>query len=294
MKILICSDGGKQAAHAIRVIAPIAAACAAEVTVLGIIENRGDESPLTEALLRSMQILRDHGVDAELTTKSGLPIVEIQKRTEETDYDLVVIGATRKRRRGAFWMPMKVYKIIKLIKPPVLLMMGDRPAIKRVLICSGGKNYIHRAVEMAGKLAATGGVSVNIVHVMVEPPALYSDMIKNEMNVEDLLVADTALGKNLRAEKEVLGKMNIEAGIRIRHGMVVSEIQDEMRAGDYDLVVVGTPLSSGPLHSYVLGNITQEIVNRVGRPVLVVRGGLAVPTWKQIFNELANMFRPSA
>src|SRR5437899_12601846 len=124
MKMLICSDGSEQAERAIRLGAAIAAGCQAEVTLLGIIESPGQSKALLDSLKRGQTLLEDKKVRAELITKSGKPIEEIVRRTEEANYDLVVIGAVRKELRGAFWMSSKSYKIIKEIKPPVLSVAG--------------------------------------------------------------------------------------------------------------------------------------------------------------------------
>jgi nucleotide-binding universal stress UspA family protein len=96
MKILICSDGSEQADRAIRLGATVAAACKADVTLLGIIEVQGHADVLLDSLKRGQAHLQDKGISAELVTKVGNPIEEIVRRTAEATFDLVVIGAVRK------------------------------------------------------------------------------------------------------------------------------------------------------------------------------------------------------
>src|SRR6266571_7266104 len=119
MKILICTDGSDQAENAIRFGGLIASACEAETTLLGITEDKGDKDEIFDSLKRGQQALKDQKVKAEATSKVGEPIKEIVKRTEDADYDLVVIGATRKGARGPFLMSAKAYKIVKEVEPPV-------------------------------------------------------------------------------------------------------------------------------------------------------------------------------
>jgi len=109
--------------------------------------------------------------------------------------------------------------------------------------------------------------------VMAEPPAVYTDLIKMEEDVNLLLHSSSGLGQNLRREKEALQAMGVTAEVRLRHGLVISEVFKEIRRGDYDLVVTGSSPEGGNLRSYIMGNITREIVNRAECPVLVVRGG---------------------
>src|SRR5580765_7289071 len=129
MRILLCIDGSPQAHKAIRLSAAIAAACTAEVSLLGITENAAQAQALLEVLRRGQQLLEDQKIPAELISKSGDPIGEIVKRAEEVHYDLIVIGAVRKGRRGSFWASTKAYKIIKRVRQPVLIVMGDPGAL---------------------------------------------------------------------------------------------------------------------------------------------------------------------
>lgn len=273
MKILICTDGSAQAENAVRFGGLIAEKCEAEATILAITEKPGEEDIVFDSLRRAQQLLKEHGVNAEIITKSGEPIEEIVKRADETSYDLVVIGAVRKGTRGPFLMSAKAYKIIKAVAPPVLAVIGNRESIKRILVCSGGEKYIDRAVEFSGTLAKAAGASVTLFHVMAEPPAVYTDLIKMEEDVNLLLHSSSGLGQNLRREKEALQAMGVTAEVRLRHGLVISEVFKEIRRGDYDLVVTGSSPEGGNLRSYIMGNITREIVNRAECPVLVVRGG---------------------
>src|ERR1043165_3353386 len=165
MKILICSDASEQAENAVRFAATIAGACKAETTILGITEKAGEEDRIFDALKNAQQLLREKGVNAEIISKAGEPIEEIVKRTDETAYDLVVIGATRKGTRGPFLMSAKAYKIIKAVAPPVLVVIGSRETLKRVMVCSGGEKYIDRAVEFTGKLAHATDAVVTLFHV---------------------------------------------------------------------------------------------------------------------------------
>jgi nucleotide-binding universal stress UspA family protein len=271
MKILICSDGSSQAENAMRFGGLIAEACRADATIFGITEKAGDEDRVFESLRRGQNLLKERGVGAELITKAGDPIEEIVKRTEETAYDLVVRGASRKGTRGPFLMSAKAYKIIKAVSPPVLVVIGDKAKLKRVLICSGGEKYIDRAVEFTGEMARATDTTITLFHVVNQPPEVFADLIKMEEDINLLLHSNTDLGQNLRREKEILDRMGVDSEVRLRHGLVISEVFKEIRRGDYDLVVTGSSPTGGTLRTYIMGNITREIVNRSECPVLVVR-----------------------
>ena len=271
MKILICNDGSEQGERAVRVGAEIAAGCQAEVTLLGISESAGTSKTIVESLQRGQSLLEDKKIHAELVTKTGDPIEEIRRRTQEHHFDLVIIGAVRKENRGLFWMSPKSYKLIKEIPSPVLTVAGKVTTITRVLICSGGKRYIDNAVHLSGQIARATKATVTLLHVMPEPPALYAHLPRMEETTEWLLNSRSELGLNLRYGKESLEALGVAAEVRLRQGSVLEQILREVHQGNYDLVVTGSALSRS-LRTYMLGDISREIVNRANCAILVVRG----------------------
>ncbi len=296
MKTLICTDGSDQAENAIRFGGLIASACEAETTLLGITEDKGDKDEIFDSLKRGQQALKDQKVKAEATSKVGEPLKEIVKRTEDADYDLVVIGATRKGARGPFLMSAKAYKIVKEVEAPVLVVLGKRKALKRILICSGDQKRFDKAVEFTARIAKAAGASVTLFHVLIEPPLLYADLIRMEEDVDLLLESNSTLARKLKDEKKILDKMAVDNQIRLSHGHIINKIIKEVRGEDYDLVVAGSSRHSGKLQSYFIGNITRQILNRADRPVLVVRTdeGLEIGRrLKQVVSKIADAFAKS-
>ena len=273
MKILFCSDGSSQAEFAVRFGALIAAACQAETSILGIVEKVGHEDAVLQALRRAQGILKEYHLNAELITKAGRPVPEIIKRTQETRYDLVVIGATRKGARGPLCMSARAYKIIESVEPPVLVVIGERTALRRILLCTGGTEQADATVNFAGEIARRANASITLLHVLAEPPAMYVNLIKSEEGVDQLLQSDSKLGRSLRHQKELLEKTGVPCEVRLPYGLVLDELLEELQRTEYDLIVSGSSPAHDRLRTYIMGNITREIVNRAELPVLVVRGG---------------------
>lgn len=270
VKMLICSDGSEQADRALSLGATIAVACQAEVTVLGIVEHPGEASRVTGSLNNGLTTLHQRGVKTELITRTGKAIEEISGRARETNYDLVVIGAVRKQRRGAFCMSAKAYEIIRKVTPPVMIVTGSICPPKRILVCSGGKPYIENAIQLTGQIARGLGAAVSILHVLPELPAIYGQLGRFHEDAEALLKSNSELGVNLRHARELLQQMNVEAAVRIRFGPVIEEILRDIRENSYELVVTGSA-QHPTLSTYVLGDVTREIVNHANCAVLVVR-----------------------
>ena len=273
MRILICSDGMPASVPATRLAGVISRRCGAETVLLGIVEQPVDETPLRQALEREADELRHDSVEPKIVIRAGEPIREIYNETSANEYDLVVIGAQHKGSSGLYWRSAKTYELIKAITPPVLVAIGECEKLNRFLVCSGGGAYIDEALKLTGKMAVAVTASITLLHVMAEPPAMYADLVQLEEDLDRLLESKSELGTNLRRQKELLEKLGAKAEVRIRHGIVIDQVFQEIRAGNYDLVVTGSTRARGVVRHYIMGDLTRQILNRASCPVLVARAG---------------------
>ena len=285
MKILICSDGMPASENAIELATLLARPLKAEVTLLGIAEKSSDERPLRETLERQAQSLRTQSARPDIVVSAGDPVRQILDQTSKNGYDLVLVGARWIGATGHYWRSERTYEVIKAIQPAVLVAIGERKQLKRFLVCTGGKEFIEHAVQFTGKIAAALGASVTLLHVMAEPPAIYLNLVQLEENVDRLLQSKSELGTNLRRQKRDLEHLAVPAEVRLRHGIVIDQVFEEVRAGNYDLIVTGTSQARGLLGHYIMGDLTRSILNRASYPVLVARAGRPKATrtlWKAI------------
>lgn len=271
MNILICSDGTDPADNPSRLGGILASAAKSSTALLGVAERPEDDAPLRAALESESQMLEAGGVQPDVIVRSGDPIEQIFEQTAATSYDLVVIGAPRKRTSGLHWRAERTYEVIKAIPAPVLVATGGRDSLKSLLVCTGGKHYIDAAVKLTGEFAAHLGASVTLLHVMAEPPAIYADLVRMEEDIETLLASGSELGRNLAAQKKNLEQLGVRAEVRVRHGLVIEQIFAEVRSAGHDVIVTGSSRARGPLRHYIMGDVTREIVNRATVPVLVAR-----------------------
>jgi nucleotide-binding universal stress UspA family protein len=271
MKILVCSDGSERTRRALASAAIIANATKAEVTIIGVTEIEQGERRLFEALREEAKVFREPDVKLEIVTKFGDPVAEIIRRTQEAIYDLVVIGVERRGAQGFFLPSAKGYSIAEAIAPPVLVVPVARPAMKRILICSGGGTYIDNAVRFTSKIAKKLSAEVTLLNVTPQPPAMHVTIFRRQEDVDALLKSGSALARNLQTEKEILERSGVHAVVKIRHGIVIDQILAEVEQSDSDLVVVGSWPVRDAWRNYAIGNVTRDIVNSTDRPVLVIR-----------------------
>jgi nucleotide-binding universal stress UspA family protein len=290
MKILVCSDGSERARRALASAAIVANATKAETTIFGIIEIEQDEPRVLKALREEARIFREQDVRLEIVTKFGDPVAEIVRHTQERVYDLVVIGAERRGTQGFFLPSTKAYSITEAIAPPVLVVPVARPAIKRILICSGGGTYIENAVRFTSKIAKDLAAEVTLLTVTPEPPAMHATIFRRQEDMVALLNSNSALARNLRTEKEIIERAGIPVIVQVRHGIVIDQILAEVERRDYDLVVSGSWPVRDAWRNYAIGNVTREIVNRTDRPVLVVRSDIKPATLTQRLRNIVKKF----
>jgi glycosyltransferase involved in cell wall biosynthesis len=126
------------------------------------------------------------------------------------------------------------------------------------------------STDGTAEIAKAVGAEVTLLHVLPELPAIYSGLPRLVESSAAILNSGSELGRNLRQEKEMLESFNVITDVVVRQGAVLEEILREIHVGKYDMVVTGSALSRS-LRTYVLGDITREIVNRIGCAVLVVR-----------------------
>jgi nucleotide-binding universal stress UspA family protein len=241
---------------------------------------------LVEALREESKVFREQELKLEIVTKIGDPVAEITRRTQETAYDLAVIGAERRGAQEFFLPSTKAYAIAEAISPPVLIVPISRPAIKRILICSGGGAYIENAVRFTSKIAKVLSAEITLFTVTPQPPAMHGTIFRRQKDFAALLNSNSALARNLRAEKEIIEQDGVPATVELRHGIVIHQILAEIERGDYDLVVCGSWPVRDAWRNYAIGNVTREIVNRTERPVLVIRSDIQPASLAQRFREM--------
>lgn len=270
MNILICSDGTPPSKDAMEVGGLLASAVEADTTLLGIAERAEDTQPLRQSLDQQAAGLRQLGLNPRVAMRSGEPTRQILAETTTSSYDLVAIGARHKETTGLFWRSRRTYELVKAIVPPVLVALGKRERLRRFLLCTGGKHYIDKAVRLTGHFASALKAEVTLLHVMAEPPPIFANLARLENEATALLASRSDFARTLSLQKAALEKLGVSVQLRLRHGLVIEEVFNELAEGDYDVIVSGSGTRT-PLRHYIMGDVTRSILNRAQCPVLVAR-----------------------
>ena len=134
-------------------------------------------------------------------------------------------------------------------------------------------------MRFAGRIAQATGATVELFHVMAEPPHVFEDM-EDEEDVERLMRTNSGLARSLDRQRKILTAAGVPNQLRLRYGVVVEEVGDEIESGDFDLVVTGThPTGEGLLADWMMGDMTRALVEQVDRPILIVRTAGRAESW---------------
>ncbi len=151
-----------------------------------------------------------------------------------------------------------------------MVVKNPRAELERILICTGGLKLAETVIEVGAKFAKALDADVTLFHVAANVPTMYTGLKTIEETLSELLQTDTPVSRHLHRGAEILAEHDIDAEIKLRHGSAVYEIVREVDLEDYDLVIIGASGADTRLKEWFYGNLTQEIVEAVGVPVLVV------------------------
>jgi nucleotide-binding universal stress UspA family protein len=278
MRMLLCTDGSPLGQSALRFGAALARGSAEPATLLGVAERKEDQLHVERALHESEAWLSGAPATRTLRARTkvrvGHAAEQILEEVASGGYDLVVVGTRGRRGITRF------------------LLGSTAEAVERILACTAGGQPGLAAVELAGRVAQLAGAHVTVLHVMsqlpgslVPPAAKPLQVIPQtpapkeapeaqardlDATAEQLMRGDTWEGKHLREALAILANMEVPAEARVRHGLVLDEIVDEIHEGDYALVVVGSRPATGWMR-FLLSDVSQQIIGCTDRPVLVAR-----------------------
>jgi nucleotide-binding universal stress UspA family protein len=210
------------------------------------------------------------GIDMKVDLIVG-DIQEMLNQALEADkYDMVLIGVHRRRKIWPSEFRQLSNKIIRDCPIPIMLVRKVSDRFERMLVCTGGFESAEPVVELSAKLAGTANMKATLLNVAGAIPSMYTGLGEMDESIEELLASDTPLAQHLRRSAEILTKSEITAKVEIRHGDVVEVILEEAVEGKYDLIVLGES-GTRRLSGLLMGNVTQQIINRAACAVLVYK-----------------------
>lgn len=249
-------------------VAQVAVKMNASVMVLVAAETSKDFEQAKESFEDASKSLA--GVSFSAKFVQGDPVSIMKEEVRQENYEMILMGVHRRQRLIPSHFRVVSQRIIKHAPLPIMLIRDIRGKLERMLVCTGGLQISQPVVELSTKLAGQAGLQATVLTVAAAVPSMYTGMMEMEETLEELLRTDTPLAQHLRHSAELLTKSGIQAEIKVRHGDVVEAILEETAEGQYDLVVLGETQRQS-LIGLLLGNVTQQIINRAPSAVLITK-----------------------
>jgi nucleotide-binding universal stress UspA family protein len=275
MEVLIPTNGYKGTEPAILYGSWLAATLEMPVTLLGITEKLNpaqidDPHPLDQIFSSSIEIFREHGAEYKLEVQNGHAEEIIPRKAAQGDF-LTVIGSLGRAPLQHMLRGRSIHQLIESITGPLVYVPQACLPPQSVLICVGGLGYEVTVENLAMRLAARVKAKVTLLHVIPPMDLNYPSARAIERGGKHLAETDTLPGRALRAGLELAQKQGLEVTLKIREGTIVEEILNEVRAGDYNLIGMGSPFSVKSLRQMYAPNVAAEVAEEAGCPTLVAR-----------------------
>jgi nucleotide-binding universal stress UspA family protein len=275
-EILVATNGYSRTWPGIEYAAWLAGVMRAPVTLIGIIEQKQrpniDEEihPLEDVFSRAVELFREKKLEYNLEIHEGLAEDVIPKKAKEKDFLTVVTPLGRPPLRRLV-LGRSFHQLMADITGPVLYVPSACIPPTHIIICLGGLGYGIAAENLGLEIASRIKVPVTLLHVVPPIDLDYPESRTVRDNWDHLGDTDTLLGRTLRTALDEAQKKDLKANLKLRQGIVIEEILSELKQGDYDLVCMGSPYSGHGLRQFYAPNVTAEVAETIGCPVLTVR-----------------------
>lgn len=270
MRILIATGGVSPSEAAVRLGGHLHQMAGGTLTLLTVIRHEEERAQAEALLARAQSFPGDGSETAQTCIRTGQPGGEIVREAEAGPYDLVIVGeripAALPRLLG-----QTVQWVIAHLPCPLLIARGEPRWLNRVLVCESGRDpsLINRLIVRLSLLLEQVD-ELTVLHVMSQiaaGPGVPGWALRAD--AQELMEKHSPEGDLLEEDLARLSALNVRLKAKVRHGLVVREILDEARSGDYDLVVIGAHESTG-WERYLLDDLAQKIIHDVDRSLLIV------------------------
>jgi universal stress protein A len=129
------------------------------------------------------------------------------------------------------------------------------------------------SVRYAAALAASVGATLHIVHVWDRPTYATDAVLVRHQGKEHQSLAALIQDNAEKDMSEFLASLALPPNVKLSHRLLSGDpagtLLDELKRGQYDLVVVGTHGRTGLMH-LLLGSVAEKLVRLSPIPVLTV------------------------
>ncbi len=275
-EIMIFTNGRPSTFPAIEYGAWLGASLGTSILLVGLDEDPSpsqiDEEthPLEAVFAQAVESFKKAGVKYSLEVLQGHAEEVIPARVKGRDA-LVALGPLGRPPLKRLMSGRSFRHIMEHVVAPIIYVPQAKLPLKKVLVCMGGLGYEIAAETLAMRVSQPSRADVTLLTVVPPIDLDYPEARQMRENWERLAETDTMAGKSLRRGLESARAAGLNATVKVRNGNVLEEILAEVKAGNYDLLCMGSPFSSNTLRQLYTPNVTAEIAEADLVPVLTAR-----------------------
>jgi len=275
-EILVATNGFEKTWPGIEYAAWLGKVMHVPVTLIGIIEEKQrpniDEEihPLDDVFGRAVALFKEKKLKYHLELHEGHAEDVIPKKAKEKDFLTVITPLGRPPLRRLL-LRRSLHQLMADIEGPILYVPSACIPPSHMLVCLGGLGYGITAESLGLEIATRVKAPVTLLHVVPQIDLDYPEARTVRENWENLTATDTLLGRTLQKGMNKARKAGLKTDLKTRQGNVIEEILAELKEGDYDLVCMGSLYSAHGLRQMYAPNVTAEVAEVIGCPVLTVR-----------------------
>jgi nucleotide-binding universal stress UspA family protein len=297
-KILIAVDGSDQALEAVRYISMLVPPDLTEVVLFSVGTGfpevywdmnrnplyRSKKVKVDEWLADNQLVLGEFKEKAfKILSDAGFPkeAVTVKTQTKKTnilkdivqesyqDYQAIVVGRSGISRLKDLVVGSMAFKLIENVRHIPVIVVGGKPASKKILVALDESIEAMRATACIGDLARARGLEVSLCHVFnaqnLSP--ISSNGAKGSLDKEAVLkynqnrfrpYMDEAVKRLVKAG---MIKQNISVDFLFHQGNAIQKIVDTAVEGTYGTIVVGRREGVGFIESALRGRVSSKLIS---------------------------------
>ncbi len=266
--LVLCTNGAPQARHALSLGGWLAERLGTDVTLLGVAEASRPRQMLDAELDRAEAQIRAAGVHLDRQVRFGKAEATIAGLIAR-EGTLLVVGPFGRPAVLRWLRGRSLRRLMAATMYPILYVPKPKEKVERILICLGGLQIGRPAEELALELGRRLSAQLTLIHVVETIGYDYPITREVAHHSDSLLESHTPQAKMLGEVLEASRKIDPKAELLVGHGSVVSQILTETQRCPYDLISLGSPGNAHALRQLYTPNVTAEVAELAGSPVLI-------------------------
>ncbi len=299
MKVLLAVDGSGYSNMCVSAAKSIGLPSDSEITVLTVVPehaflgglhldrlwangehgrklHKAREESAQDIIDKTVSELKTARAEINTTIVWGNPEEQIINAANQTQTDLVIIGAKGLVNADRFHLGTVAYGVIKHAHCSVLVVKEDIQKVRRILLATDGSEHSCAAEDFLLGLSLPRKIDIFLVIALQSHVAAYLKMptLSLETNQQILSELQKAEGEKatelLNRTEAKFKEKNYEVTPLLRQGEPSQEILNCANAFNPEIVAVGAKGLSG-IESFLLGSVAQRVARFSRYSVLVVR-----------------------